>query len=314
MMKKILELLIVYQLIGELKPNPRNARTHSKAQVSLIAKSIETFGFVNPIIVDKDNIIVAGFGRWKAAKLLSLTMVPTIRLEDLTPDEIRAYMLADNRIAEKAGWDDAILAIEFQHLLTLDDNFDITVTGFDIPEIDLILAPEVVSPDTADLFETPDAEAPVTRPGDLWILGRHRILCDSALTQASYSSLLGKHRANVVFTDPPYNVRINGHVSGNSSVRHREFCMASGEMTDPEFISFLVTVLRLLSRHSTSGSVHFICMDWRHMGQLLAAGGQVYGELLNLCVWAKDNGGMVSLPLPARAHLRFPERQREASQ
>ena len=220
--------------------------------------------------------------------------MPTIRLENLTADQIRAYVLADNRLAEKAGWDKSILAIELQHLLTIDDDFDVTITGFEIPEIDLILGEATDKPDPDDVFDCIETDHTVAQLGDLWLLGKHRVLCGSALQPESYATLMASRRADVVFIDPPWNVPIGGHVSGNGSVRHREFQMASGEMSEAEFVSFLTTSLRLLVRYSTGGSVHFICMDWRHIGELIAAGKQIYDSLLNLCVWVKDNGGMGS--------------------
>ena len=284
-----------YRPVGHLNNNPSNARCHSKHQIRQIANSIKTFGFTNPVLLGKDNTIIAGHGRVAAAKLLGITTVPTIRLENLTPDQIRAYVIADNRLAEKAGWDRAILAIELQHLISIDSDFDVTVTGFDIPEIDLILStPGSELPDPDDVFEDPATPEAVTQPGEVWQLGRHRILCGSSVLQESYTTLMAKRRAAAVFTDPPYNVAIDGHVSGNGAVRHREFQMASGEMSEFEFISFLTASLRLLARFSAPGSVHFVCMDWRHMGELLTAGREVYDSVLNLCVWVKNNGGMGS--------------------
>jgi hypothetical protein len=291
----ISELQITYRPIGELKDNPRNARTHSKRQIRQIANSIAEFGFNNPVLLDDTNTIIAGHGRVAAAKLRGLPLVPTIRLENLSPDQIRAYVIADNRLAETAGWDPAILAIELQHLTTLESDFDITITGFEIPEVDLVLATENDKKDPDDNFEVAEAAQPVTQPGDMWHLGKHRVVCGSSLEQASYSKLMASRRASVVFVDPPFNTRIDGHVSGNGSVRHREFLMASGEMTEFEFISFLTSSLRLLAQYSTGGSVHFVCMDWRHMNELLVAGKQVYDSLLNLCVWVKNSGGMGSL-------------------
>ena len=229
-----------------------------------------------------------------AARLLGLSSVPTIRLENLSPDEIRAYIIADNKLAESAGWDKSILAIELQHLTTIESDFDVTITGFDIPEIDVILSPATDEPDTDDVFEVADTEATVTRVGDLWLLGKHRLICGSSLERKTYSTLMANRRADVVFSDPPFNTRVNGHVCGNGSVRHREFLMASGEMAEHEFVSFLSSSLRLVARYSTNGSVHFICMDWRHMGELLTAGKQAYDSLLNLCVWCKPSGGMGS--------------------
>ena len=288
------ELAVAYKPVGALAAYSSNARTHSKHQLRQIAASIRAFGFTNPVLIDHDNTIIAGHGRVEAAKLLGIEQVPTIRLEGLTEDQIRAYVIADNRLAEIAGWDRSTLAIELQHLLTIDSDLDVTVTGFEVPEIDLILSQAAVEPDRDDIFEIDQTNQTVTQPGDLWLLGKHRILCGSSLDEASYKTLMIARRANVVFVDPPYNVAIDGHACGNGSVHHRDFAMASGEMNEAEFVAFLTTSLRLLARYSTSGSVHFVCMDWRHAGELLAAGNQIYESLLNLCVWVKNNGGMGS--------------------
>jgi DNA modification methylase len=287
-------LAVIYVPLDLLSPHPNNARIHSKQQVRQIASSIKAFGFRNPILIDNSNTIVAGHGRVAAAKLLGMRDVPTIRLEGLTQTEIRAYIIADNRLAEKAGWDKAILAIELQQI-TLDGDFDVTITGFEVPEIDLIIEEaKNTKPDEDDVFNIGDTAKAVTESGDLWQLGKHRLFCGNSLEDASFKTLMGRGQADVVFVDPPYNVAIDGHASGNGSIRHREFAMASGEMNEMEFISFLTASLRQLARHSTADSVHFICMDWRHMGELLAIGKQVYEELLNLCVWVKNNGGLGS--------------------
>jgi DNA modification methylase len=286
-------LTIVYQSLHALGANPSNARTHSNHQVRQIAASIRGFGFTNPILVDRKNMVVAGHRRLRAAELLGMEQVPTVRLEGLTEEQIRAYVLADNKLAENAGWDKSILAIELQNLLAV-ESFDVTITGFEIPEIDLILEDASQNPDPED--ELPIEVGPaVTQSGDLWSLGKHRVVCASSLREDSYKTLMVGRRAAMVFTDPPYNVPIDGNVCGKGSIRHREFQMASGEMSEAEFVAFLSSSLRLLARYSAPGSVHFICMDWRHMKELLAAGGQAYDSLLNLCVWAKDNGGMGSL-------------------
>lgn len=228
----------------------------------------------------------------EAAKALEMSQVPTIRLENLNEDQIRAYIIADNKLAENAGWDTSILAIELQHLLTLDGaDLDVTITGFEVPEIDIILEEAQESSAALESIPAPVINQPaVTQPGDLWLLGKHRILCGNSLREDSYKVLMDGCRAAVVFADVPFNVPINGHVCGKGSVRHREFQMASGEMSEAEFVAFLSTALRLLAKHSTPGSVHFICQDWRHMKELLAAGGEAYDSLLNLCVWVKDNG------------------------
>jgi DNA modification methylase len=288
------QLTIIYRLVSELIVNPKNARTHSPHQIRQIGASIKEFGFVNPVIVDRKGKIMAGHGRVLAATKIGIEEVPTIVLEDLTEDQIRAYVLADNRLAEKAGWDKSILAIELQDLISL-DYFDVTITGFEIPEIDLILEEARGEQDKEDVVEIDETAQAVTQPGDLWKVGKHRILCGNALRELSFAELMGTRRANVIFSDPPYNVPIDQNVCGKGAIHHREFAMGAGEMSEAEFVAFLTTALRLLVRYSVSGSVHFICMDWRHMGELLAAGSRIYAALLNLCVWVKDNGGMGSL-------------------
>ncbi|MGB9408724.1 MAG: DNA methyltransferase [Terracidiphilus sp.] len=287
---------IAYQPIGQLEPNHHNARTHNKHQIRQIAESIRVFGFTNPVLVDSNNRIVAGHGRVEAAKLLGITEVPTIRLENLSAEQIRAYVIADNKLAENAGWDKEILAIELQYLLTLDSvDFDVAITGFEIPEIDVILEEANGAASKEDEIPEPafDQE-PVTQPGDLWLLGKHRILCGNSLHEETYRTLMGKRRAAAVFTDPPYNVRVDGHATGNGAIHHREFAMASGEMSDAEYVSFLSNSLRLLAQYSANNSVHFCCSDWRHVGDLIAVGKQTYDEFLNMAVWVKDKGGMGS--------------------
>jgi DNA modification methylase len=287
---------IVYQTIDQLKPNPRNARTHSNHQIKQIKESLRSFGFNNPIIVDSDNMIVAGHGRAEAAKRLGLTQVPTIRLDGLTKEQIQAYIIADNKLAENAGWDLEILAGELQALLELNlPDLDVTITGFEVPEIDSILegAKATDSPDEPPTEPISDGPS-ITQPGDLWILGKHKVACGNSLHPSIYKMLMSSRRAAMGFTDPPFNVRIDGHATGNGAIRHREFAMASGELTAAEFVSFLNTSLQLMADYSTNNSVHYVCMDWRHIGSLLAVGNQVFDELLNMCVWVKNCGGMGS--------------------
>lgn len=173
-------------------------------------------------------------------------------------------------------------------------DFDISLTGFEIAEIDLIIGEPPVKDDPADQFP-PLASSAVTQPGDLWLLGEHRLYCGDARDSASFSQLMAQQTASVVFVDPPYNVPIDGHASGNRQTHHREFAMAVGEMSEAEFTDFLFRAFKQLAEASRDGAVHFIAMDWRHMSELLAAGKRVYGLLLNLCVWNKNNGGMGSL-------------------
>lgn len=284
--------------IDALTPRPRNPRTHSPKQIRQIADSIETFGFTNPVLIDRNRNIIAGHGRVDAAKLLDIDTVPTICLEDLSEEQIRAYVIADNRLAENAGWDTEILAIELQSLLEIDLDFDITVTGFETPEIDLLIAgldDGSAEPDELDNVEVDTDSPTITRPGDIWQIGRHRLICGDSTDPDVYARLLDGECAQMVFTDPPYNVPIDGHVCGLGGVKHREFEMAAGEMSAPEFTAFLKKVFSNLAEFSADGALHFICMDWRHMSELLAAGNAYYDELKNLCVWAKTNGGMGSL-------------------
>ena len=279
--------------VSELKPYERNARTHSRRQIKKIAASIEQFGFLNPVLADENYRIIAGHGRVSAAKLLGWTQVPMLRIEHLSEAEKRAYILADNRLAEDAGWDQDMLAIELQGLIELD--FSIELTGFEMAEVDFVLDGEAETSGRDEDDEVPllpESGDAVTQSGDLWILGEHKLLCADATQASSYEKLLGGERADLIFTDPPYNVPIEGHVSGLGKVRHREFEMACGEMTPDQFRGFLETVFTHMAHRSEDGAIHFICMDWRHMGETLQAGNAVYSELKNLCVWAKSNGGM----------------------
>ena len=281
--------------ITKLIPYSGNARTHSRRQVRKIARSIERFGFVNPILIDENNLVIAGHGRLAAAKLLGWQEVPTLCVKHLSEAEKRAYILADNRLAEEAGWNQEMLAIELQGLIDLD--FSIELTGFDTVVSDRILDAHAEA-NGADIDvddqvpSVPESKIAVTQNGDIWELGPHRLLCSDATIANSYDSLLGDESASMIFTDPPYNVPIEGHVSGLGKVRHREFAMACGEMTSDQFRDFLESVFAQLARYSVDGAIHFVCMDWRHMGETLAAGQAVYQELKNLCVWAKTNGGM----------------------
>jgi len=291
------DLHIEYLSIDRLEPYSRNPRTHSKKQIKQIADSIVEFGFTNPVLIDKANVILAGHGRIAAARLLKLNCVPCVRLEHMTPEQKKAYVIADNKLALNAGWDDELVAIELKELQAIDVGFDITLTGFSIAEADTLIEDlyleEPGSPDDEKLplFHVGPA---VTHLGDHWQLGRHRLICGSALDPAVVQTLMAGELAQMVFSDPPYNVPIDGHVCGLVSVHHREFAMASGEMNREQFTDFLTNALRNLADASCDGSIHFICMDWRHMGEMQKAGGKVYTEFKNLIVWAKDNGGMGS--------------------
>lgn len=276
-----------------LVPWERNARTHSKKQIRQIADSIETFGFTNPVLIDRENVILAGHGRLAAAQMLGLQAVPCIRLESMTPEEKRAYVLADNKLALNAGWDEDLLAQELQALSDLDLDFSLDVIGFSIAEVDNLLVglyPEEPDDPDDDVVAT-DAPRRCAH-GDVWQLGRHRLVCGDSRDPDVIALLMDGAQARMVFSDPPYNVKIDGHVGNSGKTQHREFAMASGEMSEDAFTAFLMTAFRNMADVSVDGAIHFLCMDWRHMREIEAAGRAVYAELKNLIVWAKDNGGM----------------------
>lgn len=286
---------IVIRDVKTLRSANRNARTHSNRQIAQLADSIRTFGFVNPVLVDDASRIVAGHGRVEAARKLGIATVPVICLGHLSQEELRAYAIADNRLAELAGWDKAALALEFADLIKIESNFDVSVTGFDHAEIDLVLQAETGSSDPGDELPRPKTGKAITKVGDLWCLGDHRILCGDVRDRVAVRRLMGRDKAKMVFTDPPYNVAIAGHASGLGQTHHKDFSCASGEMTKGEFAEFLETALANMASVSTDGSLHYVCMDWRHLQELTTAGDHVYSELKNVCVWNKTNGGMGSM-------------------
>ena len=287
--------------IDDLRPYPRNARTHSKKQIRQIADSIERFGFTNPVLIDDANMILAGHGRVEAAKRLGLHEVPCLRLAAMSEAEKRAYILADNKIAQNAGWDEDLLAGELAFILAEVGEIAIDITGFSVAEVDMIVGTAETGPlpqdDGDDALPAPAATPPITRLGDVWQLGHHRLVCGDARDDTAYAALMvsangDAERAQMVFTDPPYNVRIQGNVSSSRQTAHREFVMGSGEMESDTFTAFLKATCARMADWSMDGSIHFICMDWRHLEEIGRAGREVYSELKNLIVWVKDNAGM----------------------
>ena len=279
--------------ISQLHPDPSNAREHPKRQVQQLANSIQSFGFNCPVLIDGQRHVIAGHGRLLAAQVLGWQDVPTICLEHLSPEQAKAYRIADNRLTDISIWNDRLLAEQLQELFSVDLDFDLTAIGFELPEIDLRIQ---------SLGDPAEEDAPfeclspthVTRLGDVWQLGPHRLACGSALEPAVYEMLMEGLRASLVFTDPPYNVPISGHVIGNGRYQHPEFAMASGEMSPAQFTSFLKSALSNLTGACAPGALLYICMDWRHMGELGSAATDLTLELKNLCVWDKGTGGMGS--------------------
>jgi DNA modification methylase len=258
---------------------------------------MRVFGFNAPILIDEKSRVISGHGRVLAARSLGLADLPTICLSHLSEAQARAFALADNRLAE-SPWDRRLLAEQLQALSLLDLDFDIEVTGFELGEIDLRIAslnPEPAAADTAEPEIGPASAPPVSRPGDLWMLGGHRVMCGSVLELADLEKLMGSDRAAMVFADPPYNVPIEGHATGLGNIHHRPFAMATGEMSLPGFSVFLARSLRNQAAFCRRAALLYICIDWRHIGELLAAGREIDAEPLNLCIWAKDNAGMGSM-------------------
>jgi DNA modification methylase len=296
--KKRNRLDVAYIRIDELTLDRRNPRSHTRRHIRQVKRSIESFGFNVPIVIDAKLKVICGHARVLAAKALGWIEVPTIKLEHLSESQAMAFMIADNRLNELSIWNDEFLAEQLKELSLQDLDFSLEATGFDMGEIDLRIQTSLTSSeanvDPGD--EIPDSlkGPPVTRLGDLWLLLKHRILCASALERSSYSILMRGHLASAVFSDPPYNVPILGNVSGLGVHKHREFLMASGEMNSSEFETYLTAALTLLARNSIDGSIHFLCMDWRHLKEILAAGRTAYTELKNICVWVKHNAGMGS--------------------
>jgi len=284
-------LTIQHRPIDALRLDPLNPREHSQKQIAQIAQSIRAFGFNVPVLIDDDNKIVAGQGRVLACQRLGIAEIPTICLSHLSPEQVRAFIIADNRLTENSSWNEILLGEQLKSLAEIDLDFSLEATGFEMGEIDVLIEGlsqpgESTQDDPADVL--PDqSEILVSAPGGWWQLGKHRVLCSDALDQGSYDRLMNQQRAAVVFSDPPYNVPIDGHASELAKKQHRDFAM--------EFTDFLRTMCKRLVSASRDGSIHFVCVDWRHVGELLVAGREVYDEVKNICVWVKDNAAMGSL-------------------
>lgn len=287
-------LTVSFVETATLKPSPHCAKIHPDEQIAQVAESIQSFGFLRQILIGKDGEIIAGHAIFEAARRLGRTEVPISDVSHLDEASQRAFALADNKIPENSAWDADAVAREFKFLTSVDVPFAPEITGFSSIEIDFALT-DADSGHNADIgAPLPDpATEPVAKLGDLWLLGSHKLVVGSALDATSYATLMGDEKARMVFTDPPYNVEINGIV-GNGSAKHEEFLMASGEMSREEFTAFLLSFMQLSAAYTIGGGLNYVCMDWRHLQEVLAAGGMAYSELLNLVVWAKTNGGMGS--------------------
>jgi DNA modification methylase len=285
---------VVWHQVSELKEFPGNPRRHPEGQIAGLMKNIRRF-WTNPILIDETGTILAGHGRLEAAKRLGMKQVPTVTARGLSDTEKRAVVIADNRLPEQAVWDFDLLRGHFQDLIKVD--FDVELTGFSTGEIDLLIDGSQQPPaaDPADEPADLDPYTPaVSQFGDVWELGRHRLICGDAQRDETYERLLRGDLAEMMVTDPPYNVRIAGHAMGRGKVRHREFPMASGEMSPTAFRAFLDRFIRRAINVSRDGAIHYIFMDWRHLHELLGTALPLYSEWKNLLVWNKANAGQGS--------------------
>ena len=284
-------LRIEQRPLAELRPAGRQARDHDKRQLAAIKASISQFGFISPVLIDQQGRILAGNARVEAAKALGMTCVPAVVIDHLTPEEQRAFVLADNRLAELGKWNKEALKLELEELSVLELDFSLEVTGFSLPEMEAIRFGVGQEDPGAD--DIPDVRSEtVCRRGDLWRLGDHWLLVGDATSPEALSRLMSGEEARVVFTDPPYNVPVEGHVT--SSKAHGEFVQGSGEMTDEQFTAFLGKVMAQIRSALVDGGLGYVCMDWRHMAHVMAAAQGAQLELLNLCVWDKGAAGMGS--------------------
>ncbi len=286
---------VIPRKLDELRPFPGNPRTHSREQIRALARSISSLGWARPIGIDETNTILFGHGCFAAAKFLGLSEVPTLAVTGLTEGQKRAVVVADNQLALQSAWDPILLKVQLEELIKLD--FDVELTGFSTGEIDVLFgAADATVPATAmdDADGLLAAGPAVTKVGDLWVLGNHRLTCGDSRAKQSLQHLLGDDRAEMVVTDPPYNVRVQGHARGRSKVHHREFAMASGEMSGPEFQTFLGDAIRQAVAFSKDGAIHYWFIDWRHLPDLLHVGLAHYTEWKNLLVWRKANAGQGS--------------------
>ena len=293
--RQIHQLSVTYLPPGTLHDDPKNPRLHSEKQLRQLERSLSTFGFLVPILIDADAKIVAGHGRVQAARRLKLETIPTIQVSHLTDAQRAAFALADNKLAENSTWDDRLLGEQLKILSELDLDFSLETIGFEMAEIDLLIESAEGSDISAPQEEIEATlQEPITVTGDLWLLGRNRLLCGNSLEPKSYEALMEGRTAAVVIADPPYNVRIDGHASGLGKTQHREFAMASGEMSEEQFTDFLTAAMKTSRVHTAKGSLAYWFIDWRHLGEMRSASQDSYSTLLNVCVWSKDRAGMGS--------------------
>ncbi len=275
---------------ADLVEYARNPRKND-AEVDKMVGCIKEFGFRIPIVAKSDGTVVDGHLRLKAARKLGLTEVPVVIADDLSEAQIKAFRLIANQSANWAEWNEELLKLELEELKEM--NFDLELTGFDLDEISEILKNDVEEKASESNEEEPQKEVKiVSKLGDLWILGNHRLLCGNSTSESDVRKLMNDQLADVVFTDPPYNVKVSNISGINKEHKHAEFLMASGEMSEEEFIEFLSKIFHNLASFSKNGSLHYVCMDWKHVYEIITAGKKNYDTLKQLCIWNKGVGGM----------------------
>ncbi|WP_298884010.1 DNA methyltransferase [uncultured Bradyrhizobium sp.] len=289
-----IRVAITYVLADSLILDKENPRQHSQRQITQLADGIREFGFLVPIVIDHELRVIAGHARVLAARKLGMTELPAIEVRHLSSAQLKAFRLADNKLALNASWDERLLAKELMQLTEINLDFSISLTGFSTAEVDIVIGKQK---GRGRLIEDPASwTGPVvSQVGDLWMLGHHCLFCEDSTSFENFARLMGDAKADMVFADPPYNVRIEGNVSGKGRRKHRDFVQAAGEMSGDQFKSFLQTVCLNLAAHSRDGALVYLCMDWRHTDELLAAGREAFSELKNIAVWVKDNPGLGSL-------------------
>ena len=277
-----------------LKPAARRIRSHGASKRRSVEASIREWGILDPVTINSEGVIVDGHLRVDIARKLGFRTVPAIRISHLSDAELRAYALAANRLPATANYDLNELRIELEEIRADGPALDLTLTGFSIGEIDRIEGRYLAGLyDDLDEDEVQFEGSPIAQLGDVYALGNHRLVCGDSLLPSVIEHLMGGELAACCFTDPPYNVKINGHVSG--SKRHTEFEYGSGEMSRAEFEAFLETALSNVTTHLHDGAIAFVCMDHAHIGELVSVGDRVFDARLNICVWDKQSGGMGSL-------------------
>jgi DNA modification methylase len=288
------QLSITKSDLASIKMPAKTLRHHSPRKLKNLTKNVDRFGILIPVLVDRTGSIIDGVARYQAAKVLGLTHIPVIDCSFLTEDEVRVLRLSLNRLPADANWDKDAVANELRHLVEV--GFDLDFTGFETVEIENLLEIGEPEADVEEITISPVPAVTVSKVGDVWGLGsggaQHRVACGDFRDHGLCEVLFDEAQASAAFTDPPYNVKIQGHVSGTA--KHKEFAHASGEMTPAQFEAFLLKGCEVLFRHLKTNSVAFVCMDWRHIQNLLNASGAAGFELLNIAVWTKTNPGMGS--------------------